>query len=208
MPILDIHSHHPYPSPEALINLSAADGMIRPDQWYSVGIHPWDTLEAPSAELLTRLEEFAAAGSVKAIGECGYDAVKGGPAFRQLQLFRKHVELSERLCKPLIIHDVKAHDIIMGCRRDMRARQNWAIHGFRGKPQVAQMLIKAGMWISFGEKFNPQTVAFVATEAPERMLAETDESSLTIREIINALCEAAQIGLEETIIENTVEFLV
>lgn len=208
MPVIDIHTHHPYPSPEALINLPAADGIVRPGQWYSAGIHPWTTLEAPTEELLSRLDTLAADPAVKAIGECGYDAVKGGLAFRQLQLFQRQIELSENLGKPLIIHDVKAHDIIIGCRRDLRVRQKWAVHGFRGKPQAAQMLLKAGIWISFGEKFNPATVAYMAAEAPERILAETDESSLSIQQIIEALSEAAQIPLETCLRENADEFLV
>lgn len=198
--ILDIHTHRAAPQPEAVISVNPFDFNPVAGQFYSVGIHPWNTLEAPTEELWRRLEGAATSDSVVAIGECGIDTLKGGPMFRQLTVMKRQIDLSERIGKPLIIHDVKAHDIITGLRRDMKPRQSWIIHGFRGKPQLAAMLTAAGCFISFGEKFNPETVRSVSKEW---ILAETDESAFPIEDIIRRLEEARGEPLLEVIAGNT-----
>ncbi len=145
--IIDIHTHRPYPQPEGIISKalrpdSAETSEMKTFQLYSVGMHPWDTQDTEDAGLFARLEEIAAQPNVAAIGECGIDLLRGAPMFRQLLVFRRHVEISEKLRKPLIIHDVKADDIICGLRRDMKPTQPWCIHGFRGKPAAAMALIR------------------------------------------------------------------
>ncbi len=210
--ILDIHTHKPLPQPEAVADISAliaeATGVHSlPDGnggVFSVGIHPWTTLSPPSEELWKRIEEVAADERVKAIGECGIDLVKGGPMFRQLEVMKRMVDISENLQKPMIIHDVKAHDIIIGLRRDLKPRQNWVIHGFRGKPQLAASLINAGCRVSFGEHFNADTLRTINRD---EILAETDESELTIEEIIGRLSEIRGEDVTESVRENTASFL-
>lgn len=199
MTILDCHTHHAAPQPEGVISVTPAEATAlgsSAGQLYSVGIHPWETLEAPSEQLWADLERAAELSFVVAIGECGVDTLKGGPVFRQLQVLKRQIELSERLGKPLILHDVKAHDILTGLRRDLAPKQDWVIHGFRGKGSVAKMLLDAGMYLSFGEKFNPEALAVVPAG---RLLAETDESSLPIGEIIATLEAAAGRPLRDEI---------
>lgn len=185
--MLDIHTHCGAPRPLALINIDPSetgDFIPAENQFYSVGIHPWNSSTAPSPDVLERLEKWASMSWCAAVGECGVDMLKGGPLFRQLQIMKHHIVLSERLALPLVIHDVKAHDIIIGLKKEMSPRQPWIIHGFRGKPSVAEMLLKAGLSLSFGERFNPDSLK--ATPA-DRIFAETDESPLSIEEIINQM---------------------
>lgn len=202
--IIDIHTHHPAPQPEGIVNIAPDDSCALEGQLYSVGIHPWNSLAAISPEQLETLEKACARPQVVAVGECGVDTLKGGPMFRQLQVFKAQIEISERLGKPLIVHDVKAHDIIVGLRRDLQPKQPWVVHGFRGKPQVAAMLLQAGCWLSFGEKFNAETLKAVAAD---RLLAETDDSPLSISDIISSLSAAAGHDLLATIQDNTARFL-
>lgn len=210
MKILDIHTHHAAPQPQGVVALCISGENRNPEidgsQRYSVGIHPWDTpLSADYDREWETVEKLASQPEIVAIGECGIDLTpKGGPLFRQLQVFRRHVELSERLRKPVVIHDVKAHDVIVGARRDLKPTQPWAIHGFRGKPQVAEMLVRAGCMLSFGAEFNPATLKAVP---PETILAETDESPLDITEIIARLSAAYGSDLTGVILENTGRFL-
>lgn len=207
MSILDCHTHHPAPQPQGIISLTPTDyaelkaaGGLLPEQAYSVGIHPWTTLDSPSPEVWEALESAAADPQVVAIGEAGVDLLKGGPMFRQLQVLKRQIELSESCAKPLILHDVKAHDILVGLKRDLLPAQPWIIHGFRGKPSVATMFLNAGMYLSFGEKFNPDSLTVVPAD---RLLAETDESSLSIEEIIAALSAATKRNLSTEIEANT-----
>lgn len=202
--ILDIHSHKFPPYPQGVISLRRFDEPLMEGQLYSAGLHPWDTATPNPEDILESLGQLARNPSVVAIGECGVDAGKGAPMFRQLQMFRQQVELSEQLGKPLIIHCVKGADIIMGLKRDLNPKQPWIIHGFRGKPETAAQLTGKGIYLSFGEKFNPATVMSM----PGNMiLAETDESILTIEEIIGSLSEAANRDLLPEIKGNTAEIL-
>ncbi|MDE7180753.1 MAG: TatD family hydrolase [Muribaculaceae bacterium] len=208
MKILDIHTHHSVPQPHGVINIRVrceTEGyVLHPEQYYSVGIHPWDTSAAEIEEKYEMLDTLAAQPEVVAIGEAGIDLNIGGPLFRQLNVFRHNVELSERLRKPLIIHDVKAHDIIIGARRDLQPAQPWAIHGFRQKPEVAAMMLRAGLFISFGAEFNPETLKAMPAD---RILAETDESELTIEEIIARLSQTRGEDLTDIIADNSRRFL-
>lgn len=194
--LLDIHSHKAAPYPEGIINVAPDEFMSLEGQLYSVGIHPWNTSGGISEDLMKKLDEAAAHPQVVAIGECGVDVSKGGPMFRQLQVFRHHVELSERLRKPLVIHCVKGADIILGLKRDLQPTLPWIIHGFRGKPALAQQLLNAGLLLSYGPKFNPESVALTPAEA---LLAETDDSPESIAEVIAALSEATSRPLETEI---------
>lgn len=213
--VLDIHTHHPAPAPEAVVVLSATDLAVSypspedvpllPEQAYSVGIHPWSLqLQAPSQAAIEMLEHLAERENVVAIGETGLDALRPAPMFRQLQVFHRHIELSERLHKPLIIHDVKAHQEIIELYREYRPAMHWAIHGFHGKPTVADMFTRLGIYLSFGENFNADTLAAMP---PELLLAETDESSLSIGEIIGRLSAAAGIDMQPLVAANARTFL-
>lgn len=201
--ILDIHTHHQTPQPNAIVNMRIGKEQLEilPGQFYSVGLHPWDVENSSS---LSDCYELFENKDVVAIGECGVDLVAKTPMFIQLQLFKKQIDVSEELNKPMIIHAVKGADIICGLRRDLKPQMPWCIHGFRGKPQAAQQLIKAGCHISFGEKFNPDTLLSIPKEF---ILAETDESLLTIEEIIKALSEVKGFDLTPIIKENSKKFL-
>lgn len=206
--ILDIHTHHEFPAPLALISVSPVDFSPAEGQSYSVGIHPWAIPDnPPGEEAFALLSEAAAKPCVRAIGECGIDMLKGGTLFRQLNIFKFHVDLSEKLAKPLVIHEVKAHDQITGLRRDLKPSQNWAIHGFRAKPSVAKMMAELGIYLSFSEKFNPESLLFMLQNYPDLILAETDESSLPIAEIISHLSAAIGNDLLSLIEKNTATFL-
>lgn len=204
--MLDIHTHKPFPQPQGVISLRIRAGeepktALAEGQFYSAGIHPWDSAESDAFEAV---ESFCSEPQVAAIGECGVDILRGGPMFMQLNLFRRHIELSERIGKPIVVHCVKADDIICGLRRDLRPAMPWAIHGYRGKPSAASQLVKSGCYISFGEHFNADTLRAIPEE---RILAETDESELSIETVISRLSEAAGRDLRPAIAANTLRFL-
>ena len=201
---LDIHTHHPAPQPSAVVSSSVSEFHPIDRQLYSVGIHPWATLHNVSSDEWNQFEATASLQNVVAIGECGIDKLKGGLMFKQLIVFQHQIDLSEKLCKPLIIHDVKAHDIIVGLKRDLNPHQKWLVHGFRGKPTVAKMLTDAGIYISFGEKFNADSLLSMPKD---KILAETDESELTIDEIIKGISGTLGYDATELIAANTRRFL-
>lgn len=223
--MLDIHTHHAPPQPQGVIAVSPEDFSPVEGQAYSVGIHPWNTIDGinygaatsnslPAYEEIWRqLEKAATNPQVVAIGECGIDLTKGGPMFRQLQVFKRQVELSEKLQKPIVIHCVKAYDVVLGLKRDLAPTQNWCIHGFRGKPAAAIQLMQKGIYLSLGEYFNQETLRTIlenetsSSPLSSLLLAETDESPLPIEEIISRLEAASGRPLAALITSNTSRFL-
>lgn len=205
MALIDIHTHHPAPQPTAVVALCLRPGEspapLLPWQLYSAGIHPWDLDKEITEGMWEELERLCSLPQLVAVGECGIDiAKKEIPLFRQIQEFKRHVDLSESLAKPLVIHAVRADDIICGLHRDLKPSQPWIIHGYRGKPTGAAQLLKAGCYLSFGPIFNPDTVVSVPTG---RILAETDDSPVSIEEVISALTRCRGEEMRTIIEDNT-----
>ncbi len=67
--ILDIHTHHPAPQPNAVVCVSPDDFNPIENQLYSVGIHPWKTADALSDDIWEKLEAAAEHPQVVAIGD-------------------------------------------------------------------------------------------------------------------------------------------
>lgn len=195
--IKDIHTHRKAPDSEAIVNIDRPDITLLPGQAYSIGIHPWNAGDT-DPDTFQILDSLVAMPCVVAIGECGIDNARDTPLFRQMLAFRHCVELSEKYTKPLIIHCVRAHDIILGLHRDLHPTQAWIIHGFRQKPTIAKMLTDAGIYLSFGEKFNPESLMSCPKD---RLLAETDESSLSI-DRINAMHDSIRPDASQLSISN------
>lgn len=195
----DVHSHHISPYDQGIINVSDLTTELLPNQYYSVGIHPWYIDRAPNnwAEILRQL---AATNEIVAIGETGIDMVRATtPLFKQMNIFKLHATIAEEIGKPLIIHDVKADDIIAGLHRDIQPSVPWIIHGYRGKPGGAELLLKAGCMLSFGQFFNANTLRLTPLES---YLAETDESTLSIDEIIALHSAATETDLSSVASDN------
>lgn len=70
--ILDIHTHHAAPQPLGIIDVSQSDlGTFVPadGQLYSVGIHPWNTVDPVPEESWKRVEELLRLPCFAAVGE-------------------------------------------------------------------------------------------------------------------------------------------
>lgn len=209
MNILDIHTHNATPSPEAVISCSPAEIPpygLWPGQLYSVGFHSWTlTDREPSGPEWENLARILERDDVVAVGECGIDIPRGGPLFRQMQVLQRHTELAERLGKPMVLHCVKGQEQIIGMHRDLRPTVPWLVHGFRGKPSVADMFLRAGIRLSFGPKFNPDSLRLISRD---RLLAETDDPSVGIEDVITAFeRERGETDLRDSIAANSRRFL-
>lgn len=180
MKLFDTHTHHL--RHDAWVNRAPGD-ILEPGYTYSVGVHPWD---ADSFDLRA-LEEAAAHEAVAAIGETGLDTLRGPSLEVQEHVFRAHVNISESLGKPLVIHCVKAFDRLMALKKELKPTQLWIIHGFRGKPQQAGQLLRAGFHLSFGPNFNPDTARVIPSD---RLYIETDDSPVALQAVASAVQKA------------------
>lgn len=192
--ITDIHTHNTV-STDGIICTTPHSFSPLPGKFYSCGIHPWETAGTGNDDI-GKLCRILARPEIAAIGETGIDRLKGAPATRQEELLRMHIALSERFRKPLIIHEVKAADIILAIHRQTKPKMPWVRHGFRGNAQTARMYWSKGIYLSIGEKFNADAAASI----PDGMLLiETDGSRLSIYEIAGQVAKARQTTTEAMI---------
>lgn len=190
--IKDIHTHRA-DAREAVISVNPWEFNPVEGLYYSVGIHPWQVGRATDADF-DRLAECATSGNVLMIGECGIDKLRGGELSMQTGVLERHIALSEQVCKPLVLHCVRASNELCRLRRQLRPSMPWIVHGFRGNAHVASQLLDAGFYLSYGERFNPEALAITPAD---RLLAETDESLLPIDEIHRRLAASRQIEVVE-----------
>jgi len=172
--IKDIHTHVLPDEPGiALVCIgcgSFPDGALGEGQWFSAGLHPWDVTESFDNQL-TVLEKLVANPRVLAIGECGFDTLKGPSHELQEKAFIRQVELSEQFRKPMILHVVRDFDSPIRLRKQLNPKQQWLIHGFRGGPQQMEQLYANGILVSFGLKHNLESLRQVPSN---RLFLETD----------------------------------
>ncbi|MGC9151678.1 MAG: TatD family hydrolase [Microbacter sp.] len=160
-----------------------------PNAWFSVGIHPCQMNDALQTSLKT-IEANALLHQAAAIGETGLDKTCNTDVERQTKIFKQLALLAERTQKPLIIHCVKAWQEIIAIHRELHPSTAWIIHGFRGKPELAESLLKEGFFLSFGARFNEATIQRTAIE---RLCVETDESTLSLETIYQTIASIKNI---------------
>lgn len=192
----DVHTHQS--EPDCLIGSDESKVMSIIQNKNSIGIHPWaleylneDKIKEVMHSFVHKLENNENK-LVKAIGECGIDKLCTSSIEWQKKIFIQHVLLSEQFKLPLIIHGVKAQEELLQIRKLVSPTQSWIWHGFRGKSQQLNKLINAGFYISFGLKYNKESLLACPLE---RMLLETDDSSISINEIYDKI--ASDLILEK-----------
>lgn len=198
MQLVDIHTHNTKHEGCVITikNMPFADfGKLnsKREGLFSTGIHPWEVESVPE-NALDKLAEIIAFENVKIIGECGLDKNIATPFEKQLYLFRQQIHLSEKAQKPLIIHCVGYFNELFQLKNELKPTQRWIIHGFRGKPQLARQALQHGLDISFGEKYNPESVKITPLE---HIFIETDESKLPVSDIYRDIAVIKQCNIDE-----------
>lgn len=207
MNILDIHTHMlPQVPGTALVCIGC--GPLPENEeghWFSAGLHPWDVTEDFDTQL-NMVESLLANPRVAAVGECGFDTLKGPSHVLQEQVFIRQIELSEHYAKPMILHVVRDFDSVIRLRRTLKPEQPWLIHGFRGGPEQMNQLYSHGILVSFGLKHNPESLKAVPSE---RLFLETDGHDTIVQTIslASALRETPPETIQKQITQNTTHLL-
>lgn len=206
MEITDIHTHVlPEEPGSALVCIGC--GPIPPEQghYFSAGLHPWDVTGSDEDKFRT-LEDLIANPLVLALGECGFDTLKGPSHELQEQAFIRQAELSERFKKPMILHVVRDFDTIIRLRKTLKPTQPWLIHGFRGNPIQMNQLHAQGILVSFGLNPNPESLKTIPSN---RLFLETDGKT-TIEQTISlasTIRKESPDSIIRQITQNSTQFL-
>lgn len=209
-PLVDIHTHQPHPSSEGkevvCLDITELHQTHHGDfdeichavegsgAYVSLGIHPWNAGLDDTAKFMDCLQAVIKnCPNILLIGEAGLDKSRPVDFSLQEEVFRQQVVLSEICRKPMVIHCVRAFDDLLRIRKALHPFQRWIVHGFRGKPQQAEQLLRAGMDISLGERFHPDVPHVVPLD---RLWVETDMGKTTISSVYSAIIEALGIHLD------------
>jgi TatD DNase family protein len=135
-------------------------------------------------EAIAEIAELAKEDVVRAIGETGVDFFRTseeGRAFQE-KSFRAHIQIANKLNKPVMVHDRDAHLDALRILDDEKAQQV-IFHCFSGDKEFAQELVKRGWYLSFAGTCtfkNAQNLRDALQVTPlENVLVETDAPFLT-----------------------------
>jgi TatD DNase family protein len=166
---------------------------------YSIGIHPWYIVADRIDADLKIIEEKLQTENCLAIGECGLDKHIEIPFDQQVIVFEKQLALAEKYKKPVVIHCVAAFQEVIEIKKKMKISVPVIIHGFSKNNQLANQLIAAGFYISFGKYLlrNPELKTVFQQIPNERFLLETDTIEDGIQQVYDLAAEYKNITLKE-----------
>lgn len=149
-----------------------------PHIYCTVGIHPHDAAGVDEAAIAGLAELARSTPKCVAIGEIGLDFYRDrSPRDEQDRVFRRFLQLSRELDKPVVIHDRDAHEETLTTIRQEGVSRG-VMHCFSGDTGFARRCLEQGLYLSI-----PGTVTYpsnrqlhdvVAAIPMERLLLETD----------------------------------
>lgn len=159
-------------SSQASIDLSEKYPFI----WAAVGVHPSEAGKLPN-NYIGILKGMLKKDKVVAIGEIGLDYHYEQPSKEiQKQVFENQLKLAIENFMPVIIHDREAHGDTLELLKKYRPKG--VVHCFSGSPEMADEIIKLGMYIGLGGVVtfkNAKNPVLVAQNVPlDKILLETD----------------------------------
>jgi len=163
-----------------------------------VGFHPHDAVKAGEKEL-EKIEELSYHPKVVAIGEIGLDFhYNFSPREKQIEVFKKQIQIAKRRNLPVIIHNRESHKEIFEVL-ESEIDDKWTgfgkladgklppprgvFHAFSGNVKDAWRAINLGFYISISGvitfKNAGNLIDVVREIQPEHLLVETDSPFLT-----------------------------
>lgn len=146
------------------------------DVWLSIGSHPLNHESLMDGD---QLEALAVHPKVVALGETGLDYhYAADTKTLQQEAFAAHMQVAEKLQKPVIIHTRSAVEDTLGLMCEYRDKVIGVLHCFTEDWQVAKKAIDLGYYISFSGIVtfrNAEALREVVKKVPsDRLLIETD----------------------------------
>lgn len=201
----DIHTHRKG-QPYSILQVgktTRAEGVP-----ISLGIHPWELDSNWERHFENIKREVAQNPCVLAIGEAGFDRLKGPEISLQKAAFYTQASWAATLGIPLILHCVKSHDLLLEYMKSAKSPPFIIWHGWNQKPELARQLLHFPLFFSFGKQvLHPDSNAanWLAACPIDRVFFETDDSELKIESIYQAaslILQLPEARLAEQVIAN------
>ncbi len=143
----------------------------------ALGIYPIEALKMSDGEIVKEIKFIKENNDkIAAIGEVGMDCKEDLDNWeRQKDIFRKFIELSIKLNKPIIVHSRKAENECIEILEKMKARKV-IMHCFCGKFSLVERIAKNGWFLSIPGNvwYNEQFQNIVNKIEISNLLCETD----------------------------------
>jgi TatD DNase family protein len=201
---IDIHTHGGTPHEGYFLvdNLMSHENRV-PDEnggmTYTIGVHPWFLTKENLDEQISVVSKYSEYPNIIAIGEAGFDKLRGPSLMLQGDAFEKQAIIADKLSKPLFIHCVRYWDELLFEHKKLNPSVPWLVHGFRGKKELGMQLIDRGMYLSFWFDFvlRPESTGLVQNLPKENIFLETDGSGVGIETIYKKVAADLQISVDE-----------
>lgn len=164
-------------------------------QYFSCGIHPWYAEDYENQ--YDRLKEIVYNhDEVVAIGEAGFDKIRGMDMNIQAEIFKFQVQLAEEVRKPVIIHCVKAWDELIAVKKEINPKQPWIIHGYRGNAEQTEQLNKLDFRFSIGGLYNAEAVKNIPLSS---LFIETDTADVSVFTIYHKISRLLHLSMVDLV---------
>jgi len=178
---------------------------LYPNIFNAYGIHPWfcDLHQDAHLEQLDALLSDSDTNNTVAVGECGLDLMPNRPDMdKQLWWFQAQLTLAKKNDLPLIIHSVKASDMVVQQLKKYPESRG-VIHGFSGSLQQANSFINLGFLIGIGTRLIqanttktqglltnlPLTSILLETDAPDGLGKDARNEPAHLIQVANAMAK-------------------
>jgi TatD DNase family protein len=201
---IDIHVHGGTPSSGIFIleSLMAHESKIPAaiaGVAFTYGIHPWFLNESNYKQLIISVESLISHPDIIAIGEAGFDRLRGPSPELQRRAFEDQIIISEKIRKPVVVHCVRAWDELLAVHKKLKPEMSWLIHGYRGNVKLATQLISKGMYLSFWFDFvlRPGSGDLLRHLPIDRIFLETDGADVDIKNIYDKVASDLDLSVDE-----------
>lgn len=175
-------------------------GSIPENGQISLGIHPWKVSVHWEDELRDIQTISKSDTRVIAIGEAGFDRIKGPEIALQKAAFYAQARWALSMGLPLILHCVKGHDLLLEYLKHEKDLPAIIWHGWNLKPELAFPLLEYPVFFSFGRHIlekDSNAQKWLKSCPLDRVFLETDESEVPISSIYQEASLILGLSLEQ-----------
>jgi TatD DNase family protein len=185
----NFHTHHSNNVKEEIVNVEELNNDFK--GYFSYGIHPFSDKKVLDEALFQH-------PNCLAVGETGLDKLSNKPFDLQFELFRKHIECSEKYQLPLILHCVKSWNEVKQLKKEIKPKQKWIFHGFR-KNNILSDVLKQDLLIGIGPAilFDTKLQNSILNVSLSSILIETDDKIIDIAEIYSKIANIFDVSIDE-----------